>query len=228
MPRGKFFDLTDLRTYRLTVIARYGTTSNGEARWLCICDCGNHCLVSAYKLKTGHTKSCGCIQSEVTILRNQSTLTHGCSRNPEFRSTYKAWDSMKQRCCNPNDHAYKDYGGRGIKICERWINSFENFFTDMGVRPIGMTGKRPTYSIDRIDNDGNYTPTNCRWATGHQQQTNQRRSRQTEPAHNAPPFNSYISSSRRYPLASSAAFFAIPRPCFPSRLNISFLCIVFA
>lgn len=129
---------------------------NDRVKWNCICDCGNFKIVSGCKLKSGNTKSCGCLQRE-------SRITHGRSST----KLYKSWSVMINRCINPNCPSYPDYGGRGITVCDRWKYSFENFLEDMGERPEGM-------SLDRKDNDGNYEPSNCRWATGTQQEFNKR------------------------------------------------------
>lgn len=128
---------------------------------LCLCDCGNTKLIRSSALTRGHTRSCGCLQREVVRQRNTS---HGESRSSE----YSIWAGMKARCYNPKATYYENYGGRGISVCEHWLHSFENFLSDMGKRP------SPKHTIDRIDNDKNYEPTNCQWITRAEQNRNQR------------------------------------------------------
>lgn len=130
---------------------------------VCICDCGQRVVVSRDHLRSGHTKSCGCSLKEFV---GAAKTTHGKSKTAE----YFVWSNMVQRCTNPKKERYPRYGGRGIKVCERW-NVFVNFIADMGPRPSLQ------HSIDRIDNDGNYEPGNCRWATRKQQQSNNSRTR---------------------------------------------------
>lgn len=156
----KRLDVTGQRFGSLTVLAVSGKDVHGNFMWLCQCDCGNKRVVGGYRLRSGHTKSCGCLQPEAA--RKASTV-HGGRYLPE----YSIWSAMIKRCGNSKADNYERYGGRGISVCESWLN-FENFFRDMGSRP---TLK---HSIDRIDNDKGYSKDNCRWATGVEQSANKR------------------------------------------------------
>lgn len=161
---NKMKDITGHRFERLVAIGYVGRNTHDQAMWLCLCDCGNYVTVAGYNLNTGNSNSCGCYKSErVSVSAAIRNKTHGMKGAPE----YKVWCSMLNRCNHANDHAFANYGARGVKVCERW-RKFENFFADMGHRPT------PNHSLDRIDNDGNYELSNCRWATLEQQQNNRR------------------------------------------------------
>lgn len=163
----EFIDLTNNTYGRLTVINKGKTNKWGNIYWNCKCSCGNIKEIQSKHLKSGKTISCGCYRQEVTAKLNDGSrqITHGMSNTPE----YDCWISMKQRCNNPNDNNYYRYGGRGIIVCDRWLNSFEDFYEDMGPR------LSEDHSIDRLDNDGNYEPDNCMWADYDQQMQNNSR-----------------------------------------------------
>lgn len=134
--------------YRLKIIDHDHTNARGKAMFLCKCSCGNEKIIESHLLISGKTRSCGCLHR----------TCNGLSNTP----TYYSYDCMKKRCYRPKNKAYKDYGAKGITVCQRWLDSFLNFYEDMGERPSGT-------SLDRIDGTGNYTPENCKWSTQKEQ-----------------------------------------------------------
>lgn len=146
---------------KLLVVKETEQRECGNIVWECLCECGKTTYASGTSIKRGNKKSCGCLHKESM---QKLMSTHGKSKTAEYRS----WCSMINRCSNKNSDDYKDYGGRGIKVCDRWRNDFTEFLKDMGERPSKL------HSIDRIDVDGDYDPTNCRWDDKKEQAENRR------------------------------------------------------
>jgi hypothetical protein len=150
MRKSHYIDLTGQRFGKLTVLKLYGRDKNGIIKWLCKCDCGSETIVYGEALKIGRTKSCGCSQT-----------THKMRHTRQ----YEIWCTMKKRCFNPNCEKYPIYGGRGITVCDKWL-TFEGFWEDM------QEGYADSLSIDRIDVNGNYEKSNCKWSTNIEQANN--------------------------------------------------------
>ena len=162
-----FIDLKGQRFGRWTVLYRAPDRRRGYPEWHCRCDCGNEKALRANILRSGASRSCGCLNVDVhrQMCRDRNT-THGQANTP----IYNTWINMIQRCTNPAYHKFRYYGGRGINVCQRWLDSFELFHADMGDKPSKAT-------LDRINTEGNYEPANCRWASQKTQQNNRTNNR---------------------------------------------------
>lgn len=162
-------DLSGMTFGRLTAVKCIGKNRNGKYVWECRCSCGKHHCVEAQKLKSGHTKSCGCYHDEASRMKENKHRKHGLVFSCDGKKTrlYRIWTGMKTRCLNPNSDHFDRYMGRGITICEEWRDNFKAFH-DWAI----MNGYRDDLTIDRIDPNGNYCPENCRWETAKSQTRN--------------------------------------------------------
>ena len=166
---GKFIDITGQTFGRLTALDHTRLEGRKEIYWRCSCQCGGSKYVMGQNLRTGKIQSCGCLLRETTAKRRR---THGQSRalpGSKASPEYRAWTAMRERCNYPKAAGYKNYGERGIRVCQEWMENFQAFFDHIGPRP------SPKHSVDRIDNEGHYEPGNVRWATRAEQQRNTRR-----------------------------------------------------
>jgi len=163
---SKFINLVGQKFGRLTVVSR-ARNRKAKVVWNCVCFCGACKAVISDSLLSGATKSCGCFQIDIVTSRS---ITHGMRHTAE----YYTWLNMKQRCNNPKTDYYYLYGGRGVTVCDSWLNSFQVFIDDMGVKPT------PEYTIERADNNKGYSPCNCYWATKKAQGNNKRNNRNIE------------------------------------------------
>ena len=158
-------DLTGEIFCHWEVIKKCNVTKHKNAYWICKCKCGNEKSIRGTALRAGLSRNCGCVTHD--LIRETKIKRYG-NKPKTSTSEYKTWSHIKARCYNQNNNKYGDYGGRGIKMCDRWVDSFETFLNDMGEKPT------PDHSIERDNVDGNYEPSNCRWATWEEQCRNKR------------------------------------------------------
>lgn len=168
----KTIDETGNRYGRLTVVCRAGSAKSGGARWLCQCDCGGKKVVLGSKLRRGETRSCGCLEQETRVYNGYRRMRH--THNMSRSRLYGVWTGMKKRCCNPSHPHFKDYGGRGISVCDEWLDDFYAFAAWALSHGYDENAPKGKCTLDRIDSDGDYCPENCRFADMVVQQNNRR------------------------------------------------------
>lgn len=162
---GKFKDITGQKFGRLTVIERLENDKWKQARWKCLCECGNYTICITRDLKKGAVKSCGCLHKEIVKKVNTK---HGLKKT----RLYRLWNTIKRRCYNKNSEKYKNYGGREITMCDEWKNDFKVFHDWAYANGYDENAPKGSCTIDRINVNGNYEPSNCRWTTNKEQQRN--------------------------------------------------------
>lgn len=209
---GALIDMTGQRFGRLTVGSKVKREGDSRAYWACTCDCGNETTVAGKELRNGGTQSCGCLavewarkmgsKPEFVAVRTAKTTRHGHKRVGKTSLEYKTWLGIKRRCSDPHFKDYAKYGAHGIRVCDAWGNSFEQFLADMGPRP------SPQHQIDRLDPSGHYEPGNCRWVTPEVQNAENKRSLVAVEI-NGMRFNSISAACRHFGVRRSVANYRI-------------------